>query len=352
MTLLDDSLAAISPANQNVATHTRRLLDAKTKPRGSLGRLEELACRLAAIYGQAQPSLPQKAIVVIAGDHGVSTEGVSAYPSEVTAQMVQNFVSGGAAINVLARQQHAKVVIVDMGVASPAPMTKQVRSCRLGHGTTNMTIGPAMPRELASRGIEEGIKIASDLISTGVGLIGLGEMGIGNTTAASAITAVMTGQPVERTTGRGTGIDDERFQHKIRIIERALAVNQPTSTDPLGTLAKVGGFEIAGLVGVIIGAAARRVPVVLDGFITGSAALIADSFNPSIRSYYIAAHRSVEQGHANILNHLGLHPLLDLDLRLGEGTGAALAMNLVDAALLILRDMATFSSAGVTDAGA
>jgi nicotinate-nucleotide--dimethylbenzimidazole phosphoribosyltransferase len=351
MTLLEHTRDAVVPVDRGVAAQAQARLDRKTKPRGSLGRLEDLACRLAAAYGTADPPLPAKAVVVMAADHGVAEDGVSAYPQEVTAQMVKNFLAGGAAINVLARQQGARVVVADLGTKCPADLP-QVRDCRLGPGTANFTRGPAMSRETAARALEVGIRLASELAAEGVGLLGVGDMGIGNTTAASALTAAFTGQLPERVTGRGTGIDDGRLRLKVGAVERALRVNRPDPADPLGVLAKVGGFEIAGLAGVLLGAAARRVPVVLDGFITGAAALAAVGLCPPARDYLIASHRSVEPGAEVVLRHLGLRPLLDLDMRLGEGTGAVLAMNLAEAALHVLKEMATFEAAGVTDAGA
>jgi len=313
--------------------------------------LEELACRLAAIYRTASPPLPAKAVVVMAGDHGVAEEGVSAYPAEVTAQMVQNFAAGGAAINILARQTGVRIVVVDMGTKAAA-VPKSVRDQRLGAGTQNMTRGPAMLRQNAVRALEAGIRLAAELASEGIGLIAVGEMGIGNTTSASAVTAALTQTPIDQVTGGGTGIDQGQLGRKIAAIERALEVNKPDASDPLDVLAKVGGFEIGGLAGIMLGAAAHHAPVVLDGFITGAAALIAVGLCPPVRDYLIAGHRSQEPGHAVILRHLDLRPLLDLGMRLGEGTGAVLAMHLVDASLKILAEMATFSAAGVSDSGA
>jgi nicotinate-nucleotide--dimethylbenzimidazole phosphoribosyltransferase len=351
MTLLGRTLADISPVDRDAAARAEARLDRKTKPRRSLGRLEELACRLAAVYGTADPALPAKAVVVMAADHGVAEEGVSAYPQEVTAQMVKNFLTGGAAINVLARHQGARVVVADLGTRGPVDLP-QVRDCRLGPGTANFTRGPAMSPETAVRALEVGIGLAVELAADGVGLLGVGDMGIGNTTAASAMTAVLCGQEPARVTGRGTGIDDGRLRLKVDAVERALRVNRPDPGDALDVLAKVGGFEIAGLAGLLLGAAACRVPVLLDGFITGAAALAAVRLCPEARHYLVASHRSVEPGHAAILGELGQVPLFDLNLRLGEGTGAVLAMNLAEAALRILREMATFEAAGVTDAGA
>jgi nicotinate-nucleotide--dimethylbenzimidazole phosphoribosyltransferase len=351
VTLLDQTLAAVVPVDAAAAEQARDRLDRKTKPRRSLGRLEDLAMRLAAIYRTADPALPAKAVVVMAADHGVAEEGVSAYPQEVTAQMVLNFAAGGAAINVLARQQGARVVVANLGTRNPVEAAT-VRDYRLGPGTSNFARGPAMSRATAVSALEIGIRLADELAADGVGLIGVGDMGIGNTTAASAITAVLGGGDPARVTGHGTGIDDDRLRNKVRVVERALQVNRPDPADALDVLAKVGGFEIAGLAGVVLGAAARRLPVILDGFITGAAALAAVRLCPEARHYLIASHRSVEPGHAAILGELGTEALLDLTMRLGEGTGAVLAMGLAEAALRILREMATFEAAGVTDAGA
>jgi nicotinate-nucleotide--dimethylbenzimidazole phosphoribosyltransferase len=351
MTLLEQTRAAVRPVDRDAAARAQSRLDHKTKPRGSLGRLEELACRLAAVYRTSEPALPARAVVVMAGDHGVAEEGVSAYPQEVTGQMVKNFLTGGAAINVLARQHGARVVVADLGTKDPVQLP-QVRDLRLGPGTANFARGPAMSRETAVRALEAGIGLAGELAGEGVGLLGVGEMGIANTTASSAITAALTGQAPAQVTGRGTGIDDERLLNKVGAIEQALQVNRPDAADPLDVLAKVGGFEIGGLAGVMLGAAAHRVPVLLDGFITGAAALIAVGLCPAVRDYLVASHRSVEPGHHAVLAQLALRPLFELDMRLGEGTGAVLAMNLAEAALRVLGEMATFDAAGVTDSGA
>jgi nicotinate-nucleotide--dimethylbenzimidazole phosphoribosyltransferase len=358
MSVLKETCAAIVPADGAVAREAQRLLDAKTKPRKSLGELETLACRLAAVYGTANPPLPAKTVVVMAADHGVAEEGVSAYPAEVTAQMLRNFANGGAAINVLARQAGARVVVVDMGTKPAGELSSlrdsesQILRERLGLGTANCARGPAMSRASAERALEIGITLSRELAATGTGLIAVGDMGIANTTSASALTAVLTGAAVQKVTGRGTGIDDARLRHKIEVIDRALALNRPGARDPVDVLAKLGGFEIGGLAGVMLGAAARRVPVVLDGFITTAAALIAFGLCPLVRDYLVAGHCSVEPGHAIALRHLDLTPLLKLNLRLGEGTGAVLAMNLVEASLRILREMATFAATGVSDTGA
>ncbi|HXQ24756.1 MAG TPA: nicotinate-nucleotide--dimethylbenzimidazole phosphoribosyltransferase [Candidatus Acidoferrales bacterium] len=352
MSLLEDTCGAIAAVDRTVAIAAQRLLDNKTKPRGSLGRLEELACRVAAIRGTPAPALPVKAIVVMGADHGVAEEGVSAYPQEVTRQMLLNFARGGAAINVLARQAGARLTVVDVGVREPLPPLPEIRTRRIGPGTRNFVLGPAMSRDQARAALECGIEIAQELIVEGLTLLGIGDMGIANTTAASALTAAFTGASVEAVTGRGTGIDDAGLQHKIDVIGRALTINRPDAGDALDVVAKLGGFEIAGLAGVVLGCAAGRTPVMLDGFITGAAALVAARLHPDVAGYLLASHQSVEAGHGVILRALGQQPLLDLGLRLGEGTGAALAMPLVDAALHILHDMATFAAAGVSDSGA
>jgi nicotinate-nucleotide--dimethylbenzimidazole phosphoribosyltransferase len=350
-TLLDTTCAAIPSVDAAAAGAAQHRLDFKTKPRGSLGRLEDVACALAAIQGTDRPRAAEKAIVVMAGDHGVAEEGVSAYPQEVTAQMVANFAAGGAAINVLARQAGARVVVVDMGVKAPIPGLPGVRDLRVGPGTKNLARGPAMTRGEAVRAIEAGIGVATALADEGVRVLGIGEMGIANTTAASALTAVFTGLTPAEVTGRGTGIDDAAHARKVEVVTRALAVNRPDRSDPLGVLAALGGFEIAGLAGVVLGAASRRVALVMDGFIASAAALAAARIAPRAAEVLLASHRSVETGHRAILGTLGKRPLLDLELRLGEGTGAALAFHLVEAAVRVLEEMATFESAGVSDAG-
>lgn len=352
MSKLTEICSRIREPDRRIAEETQRLLDIKTKPRRSLGRLEDLACQVAAIRGTSALDLPQKAIVVMGADHGVAEEGVSAYPQEVTGQMLLNFAHGGAAINVLARHAGARVVVVDMGVKAPLTAAPEIRAHRIGSGTRNFTKGPAMTREEAIAAIEVGIQIAEELVRDGVTLLGIGDMGIGNTTAASALAAVFTGAPPEDVAGRGTGIDDVAFKRKVDVIRRGLSVNRPDPQDGVDALAKVGGFEIAGLAGVVLGGAASGVPIVIDGFICGTAALAATRIAPFTAGHLISSHRSVEVGHQLVLQALGTKPLLDLDLRLGEGTGAVLAMNLVEAALRILREMATFTSAGVSDSGA
>jgi nicotinate-nucleotide--dimethylbenzimidazole phosphoribosyltransferase len=319
-----------------------------TKPAGSLGRLEEVAGRLAGILGQAVPRVRERLIVVAAADHGVAAEGVSAYPAEVTGQMVLNFLRGGAAINVLARLAGARVVIVDAGVAASLPEHPRLVRAAVGRGTANMARGPAMTREQARACLERGIELARREIERGADLVGTGDMGIGNTTAASAVTSAVTGRPPAEVTGSGTGISEAQRARKAAVIEQALRRNRPDAADGVDVLARVGGFELGFLAGVMLGAAAERRAVILDGFISGAAALIAFTLCPRVREFMIASHRSAEPGHAAVLAHLGLQPLLDLGLRLGEGTGAALAMPVVEAAVRCLADMATFDEAGVS----
>lgn len=349
--MLEETIKAIQPLNPEYRTLARAKLDRLTKPIGSLGRLEDLATHYAAISGEISPALPKTMVFTLAADHGVAADGVSAYPSSVTAQMVHNFLSGGAAINVLARQVGSKVRIVDIGVASDLDQSPGLVRRKIGWGTKNFVNGPAMSREEALQSVETGIELVHDAYGEGIRLVATGEMGIGNTTSSAAITAVMTGQPVTQVTGKGTGIDDAALARKVTLIERALHLNKPLSHDPLGVLAKVGGFEIGGLVGVILGGAACHVPVVLDGFISGAAALLAVGMVPACREYLIASHASAEPGHRAALDVLGLHPLLDLDLRLGEGTGACLAIGLIQSSLRLFTEMATFDEAGVDDAG-
>lgn len=340
MSLLERTISAIGPADMAAAESARRRLDRLTKPPGSLGLLEAIAVRVAAASGRARPTVRRKVIYTLAADHGVAAEGVSAYPREVTAQMVLNFLRGGAAVNVLARAAGADVVVADFGVAAELSVPCLLNR-RIGPGTANLARGPAMTRDQARAAVEAGIGLVGE-----ADLIGTGDMGIGNSTAAAAVTAAITGRAPAQVAGRGTGIDDDALLRKIAVLEGA------PRTDPhdgLDVLSKVGGFEIGGLAGVLLGAAARRIPVLLDGYISGAAALIADVLCPSVRSYLLAAHRSAEPGHAVVLGHLGLRPILELEMRLGEGTGAALAMPLVAAACRILDEMATFEEAGVSD---
>jgi nicotinate-nucleotide--dimethylbenzimidazole phosphoribosyltransferase len=347
--LIDQTLAAIGPLDQAAMASARARQDTLTKPPGSLGRLEEISILLAGIFGQAIPQIRRKSVILAAGDHGVVAEGVSAYPQEVTPQMVYNFLRGGAGINVLARHAGAEIMILDAGVAAdlrPHPLLRQVK---IGRGTSNMALGPAMTREQAIRCLETGIDAAREQIAEGADLIACGDMGIGNTTASSAITAVITGTDPAITTGRGTGLDDPALAHKIEVIRRAIAVNQPDPRDGLDVLTRIGGFEIGVLAGAMLGTAAGRRPVVVDGFISGAAALIAWVISPEARSYFLASHQSVEPGHRVGLEAMGLSPLLDLNLRLGEGTGAALAMHLIEASARCLAEMATFAEAGVSE---
>ena len=349
MELLRKTISKISRIDNSLSEETQKRLDNLTKPQGSLGRLEELAKQIVEITQIKNPGLKHKIVFTMAGDHGVVENGVSAFPKEVTPQMVYNFLNNGAGINVLARHVGARVVVVDMGVAcdlkdNPALIVKKVN-----YGTKNMAKGPAMTRDEAIKSIENGIKVFEEELPGGINMIGTGDMGIGNTTPSSAIVAAITGRSVEEVTGRGTGIDDNALYGKIVAIKEALRINKPDSKDGIDILSKVGGFEIGGLAGVILAAAANRVPVVIDGFISGAAALIAYTLEEKVKDYMIAAHCSVERGHKIALEFLGLKPVLDLNLRLGEGTGAALAMNIVEAGVKILNEMATFKSASVSE---
>jgi nicotinate-nucleotide--dimethylbenzimidazole phosphoribosyltransferase len=347
---LQQTCERIRPLDDAAMATARERQAQLTKPPGSLGRLERLAIQIAGITGNPRPRLDRKAVVVMAADHGVTAEQVSAYPSAVTEQMVRNFARGGAAINVLAGQAGARVVVVDVGVAAELSADLPIVHRKVAYGTANFAAGPAMTREQAIAALSVGLDVVEEQEAIGLDVVCLGEMGIGNTTAASAIVAAMTGHPVADVTGRGTGIDDATWRHKIAVVERALQLNQPSSDDPLDVLAKVGGLEIAGLAGVTLGAAARRLPVVVDGFIATAAVLIAVALCPAVRGYLVAAHRSMETGHRAALERLELEPLLALDLRLGEGTGAALALPIVIASLALLDQMATFEEAGVADA--
>jgi len=346
---LEQALREVKPLDEKAMAAARARQDTLTKPPGSLGRLEELSIKLAGIRGKPIPKINQTAIVTMAADHGVVAEGVSAYPQAVTPQMVLNFLHGGAGINVLARHVGAKVIVVDMGVASDIAPHPALLSRKIAYGTSDMARGPAMSREQAIKSIEVGLEIIDKEVQKGLDIVGTGDMGIGNTTPSSAITAAITGEPVAQVTGRGTGLDDRQLAHKVEVIQRALEVNRPKADDAMDVLTKVGGFEIGGICGVIIGAAAHRIPVVIDGFISGAAALIAVGLSPRIKDYLIASHCSVEIGHKAILKYLGLRPILDLELRLGEGTGAALGIFMVEAAAKILAEMATFAEAGVSE---
>jgi nicotinate-nucleotide--dimethylbenzimidazole phosphoribosyltransferase len=321
--------------------------DTLTKPRGSLGYLETLACQVAGIVGHVRPRLTERLVFVLAGDHGVTVEGVSAYPSDVTAQMVYNFVRGGAAINVLSRLAGARVIVVDMGVAAELPALPGLVSRKIRPGTRNFAQQSAMTPDQALGCVESGIELATAEVTPGHTWVVTGDMGIGNTTASSAIIAAMTGEAVERVTGRGTGVTGEALARKAAVIKAALDRHQPKAQDALDVLSKVGGFEIGGLAGIMLGTAALRCPVILDGLIATAAALLAVGLAPAVRDYLIAGHRSVEPGHTVALNALGLEPVLDLELRLGEGTGGALALPVLEAACRLLDEMATFGEAGV-----
>jgi len=352
MNLLQDTISAIVPQDAAVRLQAHRRLEALTMPYWALGRLLDLAEDLAGMTRSLRPPVTGKAIFTMAADHGVVAEGVSKYPQEVTPQMVYNFVAGGAGINALARQAGAAVRVVDMGVAADLgelASSGKILSRRIGPGTRNMARGPAMSRDEAVRAVEAGIDIARQAAAA-VDVFGTGEMGIGNTTSSSAIVAALSGRPVAEVTGHGTGIDEGQFGRKVRVIEQALQVNRPDPKDGIDLLAKVGGFEIGGIAGLILGAASLQKPVVVDGFISTAGALIAHALCPTAVEYMIAAHRSVEKGHCIALEILGKQPLIDLDLRLGEGTGAALAMNFLEAAVRVLTEVATFDEAMVSKA--
>lgn len=349
MSKLEEMLNSIEPVDQEAMAQAQRWLDSLTKPLGSLGVLEDIARQLAGIKGCAGPPLIQKKTsILMAADHGVVAEGVSAYPQAVTAQMVLNFAQGGAGMNVLARHVGAELIIVDIGVAADLPDIPGLLHRKVAWGTANIATGPAMTPQQAWQAVEVGIEVAAACIDRGTDLLGIGEMGIGNTTPSSAIIAAYSGLPVADLVGGGSGIDGERRQKKIAVIEKALAANQPDLTDPLDVLAKLGGLEIAGMLGVILAGAAHRVPVVIDGFISGAAALVAVRLQPAIRDYLIASHLSEEPGHRVMLELVGLRPMLYMKMRLGEGTGAALAMPIVEAALKIMHEMATFDDAGIS----
>lgn len=339
----------ITPLDPQWTARAQERLDSLTKPPGSLGKLEELAAHYVAIREEFFPRLEIKRIVVFAGDHGVVAEGVSAFPQEVTFQMVANFIRGGAAINVLARQAGARVEVVDIGVNHDFEPGLNLIARKVAYGTRNLAQEPAMSREEALRAVWVGVERAQEAVEDGVDVLAAGDMGIGNTTAAAALAALFTDRPVGAVTGRGTGIDPSRVTHKVAVINRALALNRPTADDPIGALAAVGGLEIAGIAGLVLGAAAARRPLVLDGFIATAGALVAARLVPAVVDYLIAAHRSVEPGHQIILDHLGLKPLVNLNMRLGEGTGAALGINLLEAGWRIYREMATFEEAGVAN---
>ena len=347
--LVDQTIAAIGPLDADSVAAAEARQGVLTKPPGSLGRLESLSIQLAGIFGQSIPQITGKAVIVVAGDHGVASEGVSAYPAEVTPQMVFNFLAGGAAINALARHAGADITVIDAGVSVDLDPQPGLTIAKVGYGAANIAAGPAMNRDDAVRCLEIGINAANTSADAGANLIAGGDMGIGNTTPSAAITAAITGADVATVTGRGTGVDDDALAAKIATIRRALDVNQPDGEDGLDVLTKVGGYEIGVLAGVMLGAAARNCAVIVDGFISGAAALIAWRLCAQIADRYIAAHRSVEPGHNVGLQAMGLSPLLDMEMRLGEGTGAALSMHIVEASAKILSEMASFAEAGVSD---
>jgi nicotinate-nucleotide--dimethylbenzimidazole phosphoribosyltransferase len=358
---LRNTLERIGSPDAGAMEACRRRLDSLTKPPGSLGMLEDIAIRVAGITGEIGPSLRNKVVLVMAGDHGVAARGVSAYPREVTGQMVLNFMRGGAAVNVLARQVGARVVVTDVGVAAdlaadrrgtvPGVAGAALRVDKCGKGTRDMTQGPAMTREEAIACIEAGIRTCLAEIGRGADIVATGDMGIGNTTASAAMLSALGGfQPAE-VTGRGTGVDDEGLRRKVAVIERALGANRPDPSDPLDVLSKVGGFEIGAIAGAILAAATQRVPVIVDGFISAVGAVLAESLRPGVSEFAIASHLSEEPGHAAALRMIGLEPALRMRMRLGEGTGAVLAMWLVEAACRIVREMSTFADAGVSRAG-
>lgn len=347
---LKETIESIKPLDEATMQAARERHDQLTKPQGALGRLEQLSIQIAGITGNPRPKIREKAIIVMAADHGVVSSGVSLYPQEVTKQMVFGFLAGTAGINVLARHVEARVVAVDMGVNGGFDSYDGLICEMIDFGTQDMTRGPAMNRRQALDAVKAGIRIVEAEISKGLDIVGTGDMGIGNTTASSAICAAITGAPVVKVTGRGAGLGDEQLSQKVQMIEKALLVNKPDPADAIDVLAKVGGFEVGGLAGVMLGAAANRVPVAIDGFISGAAALIAAGICPQAKNYFIAAHRSVEIGHTVLLDYLGLEPVLNLNMRLGEGTGAALAISIAEAACKILDEMITFSEAGVSGA--
>ncbi len=349
---LERLIERIEPASKDWESRAWERLHAQIRPRDSLGQVEAIAARLAGIKQSLSPDVSKKMVFTMAGDHGVAAEGVSAYPQEVTAQMVYSFVRGWASINVLAGHCGCDVRVLDCGVAADLPPEWPILHEKIGKGTGNIAVGPAMTRDEAAAGLLLGARVVEEAYSReGYLFFGNGDMGIANTTPSSAIVAAMSGKPARDLTGRGTGIDDEGLDRKVRVIEKALAVNRPDPDDPLDVLAKVGGYEIAALGGSVLGAAASKVPIVCDGFISTAGALIACRLVPAAADYLFISHRSREIGHTTMAELLGLRPILDLDLRLGEGTGAVLAMGIVEAAAKVLTDCKTFAEAGVTDSG-
>jgi nicotinate-nucleotide--dimethylbenzimidazole phosphoribosyltransferase len=347
---LQTTLAAIRPADAAAMAEASELQARLTKPAGSLGQLETLSVRLAGLAGACPPPLPEPAAVaVFAGDHGVHAQGVTPWPQEVTGQMVANFLAGGAVVNAFARQVGASVTVVDVGVLHPSPAGPGFVDANVRRGTRDLTVEPAMTADEATAAIEVGIRVAEDLIDAGAACLLTGDMGIANTTPSAALIAAFTGAAPADVTGRGTGVDDATYAHKVVVVTAALDRHRPDRDDPLAVLAAVGGLEHAALAGFLLGAAARRVPVIVDGVIAVSAALVAAALAPDAVDAMVAGHRSVEPGAGVGLAHLGLTPLLDLGLRLGEGTGAVLALPVVAAAVRVLHDVATFDAAGVSE---
>ena len=349
MDKIHQAIHSIRPLDEGAMSEARTRQNSLTKPEGSLGQLESLSIQVSGIKGEPRPRINYKVIFTLAGDHGVTRSGVSAYPSDVTPQMVYNFLRGGAAINVLAKHIGARVIVADLGVASTLGPSPVLKDKKVAMGTQNMAEKPAMSREEAIRSIETGMELVEEELAKGIDILGTGDMGIGNTTPSSAITAALTGADVAAVTGRGTGLDDDGWKRKVKAIQKAFALHHPDPKDAIDVLSKVGGFEIGGIVGLILAGARHRIPVVIDGFISGAAALIAASLSPQVKPYLIASHQSAEPGHIRILEHLGLMPLLNLNMRLGEGTGAALGIFLVEAGLKILDEMATFAEARVSE---
>lgn len=347
---LETTIEAIRPADEAAMSAARELQARLTKPAGSLGALEELSVRLAGLAGVCPPPMPEPATVaVFAGDHGVHAQGVSPWPQEVTAQMVANFVAGGAVVNAFARQAGAEVMVIDIGVSIPLHGGPNLVDANVRRGTRDMTAEAALTRDEARAAVEIGISVADQLVAAGAKCLLTGDMGIANTTPAAALIAVFTGAGPAAVTGRGTGIDDATLVHKTSVIAAALDRHHPDRTDPLGVLATVGGLEHAALTGFILGASAHRVPVIIDGVIAASAALAAAAFAPDAVAAMIAGHRSAEPGASVALGHLGIEPLIDLGMRLGEGSGAVLALPIVASAVRVLREVATFDSAGVSE---
>lgn len=347
MTLLTETINSIGNLDQTAMEQAQTRLDQLTKPPGSLGKLEDIAIKLAGITSELYPNLTSRQLILFAADHGVVAEGVSAFPQEVTEAMVVNFLKEGAAVNVFAKQAQTEIKLVDIGMCADLEHPN-LHQHKVKAGTDNFCQKPAMSKEEAILALEVGIQMAQVAQTQGVNILATGEMGIGNTTASSALAAVLTQLPIESVVGKGTGLDREGLKRKISAIRRGIELNKPNYQDPLDTLAKVGGLEIAGLAGLILGAASLRIPIVIDGFISSAAALVAAKIAPASKNFMLASHASAEPGHAQVLAEIGLEPLIYMDMRLGEGTGAVLALHLVEAAILVMRDMATFAEAGIT----